>query len=53
MLYLNTEPALQEAMFRASAAAGVRYLRMDFAIGLVFPSGEPDFAAVEGVGGGA
>jgi hypothetical protein len=49
MLYLNTEPALQEAMFRASAQAGVRYLRMDFAVGLVFTGGKPDFDAVERV----
>jgi hypothetical protein len=49
MLYLNTEPALQEAMFRASAEAEVRYLRMDFAVAIVFPWGEPDFTAVERV----
>jgi hypothetical protein len=49
MLYLNTEPALQEAMFRASADADVRYLRMDVAVGLVFPWGPPDFEAVERV----
>jgi hypothetical protein len=49
MLYLNMEPELQEAMFRASAEADVRYLRMDFAVGLVFPWDEPDFEAVERV----
>jgi hypothetical protein len=49
MLYLNTEPALQEEMFHVTAESGVRYLRMDFAVGLVFPWGEPDFAAVERV----
>ena len=49
MLYLNTRPAEQEAMFRATAKAGVRYLRMDFAVGLVFPYGERDYGAVERV----
>jgi hypothetical protein len=49
MLYLNTPPAEQEAMFRATAKAGVRYLRMDFAVGLVFPYGERDYRAVERV----
>jgi hypothetical protein len=49
MLYLNTRPAEQEAMFRATAKAGVRYLRMDFAVGLVFPYGERDYRAVERV----
>ncbi|HEY6691203.1 MAG TPA: hypothetical protein VI006_00040 [Solirubrobacteraceae bacterium] len=47
MLYLNSTAEAQRALFRASAAAGVRYLRMDFAIGLVFPWGEEDFAAVD------
>ena len=36
MIYLNSAPAHQEAMFRAAAEAGVRYLRMDFAIGAVY-----------------
>jgi hypothetical protein len=49
MLYLNTRPAEQEAMFRATAKAGVRYLRMDFAVGLVFPWGKRDYSAVERV----
>jgi hypothetical protein len=49
MLYLNTDPALQEAMFRASAEAGVRYLRMDFATSIVFADGKPDFEPVERV----
>jgi hypothetical protein len=49
MLYLNTKPAEQEAMFRATAEARVRFLRMDFAVGLVFPYGKPDFRAVERV----
>ena len=49
MLYLNTDPALQEAMFRATAEAGVRYLRMDFAVSIVFQSGKPDFDSVKRV----
>jgi hypothetical protein len=50
MLYLNTEPELQEAMFRASAEARARYLRMDFAVSIVFPWGKrADFEAVERV----
>jgi hypothetical protein len=49
MVYLNTPPAQQRAMFRAAADSGVRALRMDFAIGLVFPRGDRDFAAVERV----
>jgi len=49
MVYLNMAPEQQEAVFRATAEAGVRYLRMDFAVGLVFPPGEPDFAAVKRV----
>ena len=49
MLYLDTEAALQEEMFRATSESGVRYLRMDFAVGLVFPPGKPDFEAVERV----
>ncbi len=46
MLYLNTAPAHQEAMFRAAAEAGVRYLRMDFAIGTVYQWGRTDFSGV-------
>jgi hypothetical protein len=49
MVYLNTAPAHQEAMFRATAEAGVRYLRMDFAIGLVFAPDRTDFSAVDRV----
>jgi hypothetical protein len=49
MLYLNTPPEQQEAMFRATADAGLRHLRMDFAIGIVFPGGRPDFSAVDRV----
>lgn len=47
MLYLNSTPAQQEAVFRATAEAGLRYLRMDFAIGLVFRWDGSDFTAVE------
>lgn len=49
MLYLNTPAAQQEAMFRATADAGLRYLRMDFAVGIVFTRGRIDFSAVERV----
>ena len=49
MIYLDTPPALQRAMFRAAADAGVRAVRMDFAIGQVFPRGGSDFAALERV----
>lgn len=49
MLYLNTEPIEQEALFRATAKAHLAYLRMDFAVGIVFPWGEPDYRAVERV----
>jgi hypothetical protein len=49
MIYLNTPAAQQEAMFRAAADAGVRSLRMDFAIGLVFPRSGRDFTAVDRV----
>jgi hypothetical protein len=49
MLYLNTPPEQQEALFRATAEAGLRHLRMDFAIGIVFPGGGADFSAVERV----
>jgi hypothetical protein len=47
MLYLNSTPAQQEALFRATSEAGLRYLRMDFAIGLVFRWNGTDFSAVE------
>ena len=36
-------------MFRAAAEAGVRYLRMDFAIGAVFQFGGTDFSGVDRV----
>ena len=49
MVYLNTPLEQQEAMFRATAEAGVGQLRMDFAIGIVFPREGADFTAVERV----
>jgi hypothetical protein len=49
MIYLNSAPAHQEAMFRAAAEAGVRYLRMDFAIGTVYQFGGTDFSSVRRV----
>ena len=49
MIYLTSTPAHQEAMFRAAAEAGVRYLRMDFAIGAVYQFGGTDFSGVDRV----
>jgi len=49
MLYLNSTPAQHEALFRAAAEANLRYLRMDFAVGLVFAWDRTDFTAVERV----
>ncbi len=49
MLYLDTPPDQQRAMFRATAAAGVGSLRMDFAVGQVFPRGGRDYSAVDRV----
>jgi hypothetical protein len=49
MIYLNSTPAEQEAAFAATAAAGLRYLRMDFAVGVVFPWGPVDFTGVDRV----
>jgi hypothetical protein len=49
MIYLDTPPAQQRAMFRAAVDAGVGALRMDFAIGQVFPRGGRDFTAVDRV----
>ena len=46
MLYLNSTPTQQEALFRATSEAGLKYLRMDFAIGLVFRWDGTDFSAV-------
>ena len=47
MLYLNSTPAHQKALFRAAAEAGLRFLRMDFALGLVFRPDGADFTAVD------
>jgi hypothetical protein len=47
MLYLNSTAAQQEALFRATSEAGLKYLRMDFAIGLVFRRDGADFSAVD------
>lgn len=49
MLYLNHTAVQQEALIRAAAEARLRYLRMDFAVGLVFELGHTDFSAVERV----
>jgi hypothetical protein len=49
MIYLNSTPDEQETMFRATARAGLRYLRMDFAVGLVYAWGNVDFSAVDRV----
>jgi hypothetical protein len=49
MIYLNSTPAEQEAAFAATAAAGLRYLRMEFAVGQIFPYGGEDFSAVDRV----
>jgi hypothetical protein len=51
MLYLNSTPEQQRALFRATAEAGIGSLRMDFAIGQVFPRGGRDFSAVDRVNG--
>jgi len=39
MVYLNSTPAQHEAVFRATSQAGLRYLRMDFAVGLAYVTG--------------
>jgi hypothetical protein len=49
MLYLDSTPEQQRAVFRATAEAGVGSLRMDLAVGHVFPRGGPDFSAVDRV----
>ena len=50
MLYLNTAPAEQEAMFIAARDAGVRYLRMDITMAVTFgPSGIEDYTALRRV----
>jgi hypothetical protein len=47
MLYLDHTATQQEALIRAAAEAGVRYLRMDFAVGIVFARDRTDFSAIE------
>ena len=47
MLYLNSTPAHQEALFQAAAESNLRHLRMDFALGLVFQRDGADFTAVD------
>jgi hypothetical protein len=49
MLYLSSTPAQQEALFRSTAEAGLRYLRMDFAVGNVFRWDGTDFSGVDRV----
>lgn len=50
MIYLNSTPAEQELAFRLTAAAGLRFVRMDFAVAQVFPHRDvEDFAAVDRV----
>jgi hypothetical protein len=47
MLYLNSTAEQQEALFRATSEAGVRYLRMDFTMPAVFTLDGADYSAVE------
>jgi hypothetical protein len=47
MLYLNSTAEQQEALFRAASQAGLRYLRLDFAVGNVFRWDGTDFSAVD------
>lgn len=49
MIYLNSPPAEQELAFKLTAASGVRFLRMDFAVAQVFSRGGEDFTAVDRV----
>ena len=50
MLYLNSSPAEQRALFRASHDARVRSIRLDFTMGAVFGFlSPPDFTAVDRV----
>jgi hypothetical protein len=49
MLYLNHTAVQQEALIRAASEAGLRYVRMDFAVGIVFAQDHPDFSAVDRV----
>lgn len=47
MLYLNSTAEQQEALFRAASQAGLQYLRLDFAVGMVFRWDGTDFSAVD------
>jgi hypothetical protein len=48
MLYLDSTPAQQEALFRAARDAGVGSIRLDFTMGAVFRFlDRPDFTAVD------
>ena len=50
MLYLDSSPAQQAALFRAAHEARVRSIRLDFTMGAVYRFlAEPDFAAVDRV----
>jgi hypothetical protein len=50
MLYLNSSPAQQAALFRAAADAGVGSIRLDFTMGAVFGfAADPDYTAVDRV----
>ncbi len=50
MLYLNSSPAEQRALFRATHDARVRSIRLDFTMGAVFGfMARPDFAPVDRV----
>ena len=47
MLYLNSTAEQQDAVFRAASEAGLTYLRLDFAVGIVFRWDGTDFSAVD------
>jgi hypothetical protein len=50
MLYLDSSPAQQAALFRAAHDARVRSIRLDFTMGAVYRFlAEPDFSAVDRV----
>ncbi len=50
MLYLDSSPAQQAALFRAAHEARVRSIRLDFTMGAVYRFlAEPDFSAVDRV----
>jgi hypothetical protein len=49
MVYLNSPPAEQETAFRMTAAAGLRFMRMDFNLTQVYTLAGEDFSAVDRV----